>query len=192
MVIAVLGTLNPSAGDVSVFLPTEQAYVAGVVEAPDRPHLFAVYNLVAIFAGAVGALVSGVPESAGPPQRLGRRHGPAVRLPALRRSAAVVIFAHLPPPRSGSPRDRRDRSPAAVAARRRVLHTSRRTVLELAALFSLDSAGSGFVVTSLLVLWLHLRFDLTAGGHRRGVLRRRACWARARSCWPRGWPAASA
>ncbi|HEV7763327.1 MAG TPA: MFS transporter, partial [Acidimicrobiales bacterium] len=38
-----------------------------------------------------------------------------------------------------------------------------RVVLELAALFSLDSAGSGFVVTSLLVLWLHLRFDLSRG-----------------------------
>jgi len=50
-----------------------------------------------------------------------------------------------------------------IPTRRPVLHTSRRTVLELAALFSLDSAGSGFVVTSLLVLWLHLRFDLTAG-----------------------------
>jgi hypothetical protein len=37
LVIAVVGTLNPSAGDVSVFLPTEQAYVAGEVEAPDRP-----------------------------------------------------------------------------------------------------------------------------------------------------------
>jgi MFS family permease len=36
-------------------------------------------------------------------------------------------------------------------------------VLELSALFSLDSAGSGFVGTSLLVLWLHLRFDLSAG-----------------------------
>jgi len=36
-------------------------------------------------------------------------------------------------------------------------------VVELAALFSLDSAGSGFVVTSLLVLWLHLRFDLSRG-----------------------------
>ena len=36
-------------------------------------------------------------------------------------------------------------------------------MLELAGLFSLDSAGSGFVVTSLLVLWLHLRFDLSAG-----------------------------
>jgi MFS family permease len=36
----------------------------------------------------------------------------------------------------------------------------RRIVLELAALFSLDSAGGGLVVTSLLVLWLHLRFGL--------------------------------
>ena len=62
LVIAVMGTLNPSAGDVSVFLPTEQAYVAGEVEAPDRPRLFAMYNLAAIFAGALGALGSGVPE----------------------------------------------------------------------------------------------------------------------------------
>ena len=53
-------------------------------------------------------------------------------------------------------------APGPRRARRAVLHTSRRTVLELAALFSVDSAGSGFVVTSLLVLWLHLRFDLTA------------------------------
>ena len=36
-------------------------------------------------------------------------------------------------------------------------------MLELAGLFSLDSAGSGFVVTSLLVLWLYLRFDLSSG-----------------------------
>jgi MFS family permease len=35
--------------------------------------------------------------------------------------------------------------------------------LELAALFSLDAAGGGFVVTSLLVLWLQLRHDLSAG-----------------------------
>ena len=53
--------------------------------------------------------------------------------------------------------------PGLPSARAGVLRRSRRTVLELAALFSLDSAGSGFVVTSLLVLWLHLRFDLSAG-----------------------------
>jgi hypothetical protein len=37
---------------------------------------------------------------------------------------------------------------------------SRRVVLELAALFSVDSFGGGFVVDSLLVLWLYRRFAL--------------------------------
>jgi predicted MFS family arabinose efflux permease len=54
-------------------------------------------------------------------------------------------------------------APSPSTGRRRALGSSRRTVFELAALFSLDSAGSGFVVTSLLVLWLYLRFDLSAG-----------------------------
>ncbi len=91
LVIAVLGTLNPSAGDVSVFLPIEQAFVADRVDAPHRPHLFAVYNLGAIFAGAVGALLSGVPET------LARHNGwqilTAQRLGfVLYALAAVVIF----------------------------------------------------------------------------------------------------
>jgi predicted MFS family arabinose efflux permease len=40
------------------------------------------------------------------------------------------------------------------------LGRSRRVVLELAALFSLDAFGGGFIVQSLLVLWLHRRFAL--------------------------------
>ncbi len=157
LVVAALGTLNPSAGDVSVFLPTEQAYVAGLVEAPERPHLFAAYNLAAIFAGALGALLSGLPEV------LAHHYGWDVLTAqragfVLYAAAAVVIFliyrrlhdAGKPPEVS------------TVGAKRRALATSRRTVLELAGLFSLDSAGSGFVVTSLLVLWLNLRFDLSA------------------------------
>ncbi len=158
MVVAVLGTLNPSAGDVSVFLPTEQAYVAGVVEEPSRPHLFAVYNLVAIFAGAVGALLSGLPEG------MAHRNGWAVVTAqrfgfVLYALAAVVIFLIY----RGLERAVREPADRELGSGRApVLRTSRRTVLELAALFSVDSAGSGFVVTSLLVLWLHLRFDLTA------------------------------
>ena len=163
LVIAVVGTLNPSAGDVSVFLPTEQAYVSEVVEAPDRPHLFAVYNLGAIFAGAIGALLSALPEV------LANHFGWDVTTAqrsgfVLYALAAVIIFAiyrHLQ--RAETPEVEAEADAVeSKRERRRVLHTSRRTVLELAALFSLDSAGSGFVVTSLLVLWLHLRFDLSA------------------------------
>ena len=156
LVVAVVGTLNPSAGDVSVFLPTEQAYVAGEVAAPERPRLFAVYNLAAIFTAALGALASGLPEV------LAHREGWDVT--TAQRSgfvlyavlAVVVLVLYRRLTGDAAP------APAGERPRRRVLHTSRRTVLELAALFSLDSAGSGFVVTSLLVLWLHLRFDLSA------------------------------
>ena len=41
------------------------------------------------------------------------------------------------------------------------LRESRGVVLRLAALFSLDSFGGGFVVQSLLALWLFERFDLS-------------------------------
>jgi predicted MFS family arabinose efflux permease len=41
------------------------------------------------------------------------------------------------------------------------LRASRRRVYALAALFSLDAFGGGFVVQSLLALWLYQRFGLT-------------------------------
>jgi predicted MFS family arabinose efflux permease len=43
------------------------------------------------------------------------------------------------------------------------LEKSRRTVLKLAAVFSIDSMGGGFVVKSLLALWLFRRFNLPVG-----------------------------
>ena len=42
-----------------------------------------------------------------------------------------------------------------------LLGQSRRTVLGLAALFSLDAFAGGFVVQSLLALWLFEKFDLS-------------------------------
>src|SRR5205814_7479393 len=61
LVVAVVGTLNPSSGDVSVFLPTEQAVLAETVDGTHRTAIFARYNLAGTLAGACGALVSGVP-----------------------------------------------------------------------------------------------------------------------------------
>ena len=44
VLIAFVGTLNPSSGDVSVFLPLEQAELAGVVSKRDRTRQFARYT----------------------------------------------------------------------------------------------------------------------------------------------------
>jgi MFS family permease len=162
LVVAVVGTLNPSSGDVSVFLPTEQALVADHVPSTRRVHVFSVYNLAAIFAAALGALVSGVPN-------LVARHTSLDLLDAQRLSflgyalAGVVLFVIY----RGLRHDHDALPHVSHDAQRRVLDSSRRIVLELSALFSLDSAGGGFAVTSILVLWLHLH-------HGHGVLRRRA------------------
>ncbi|MGI8792168.1 MAG: MFS transporter [Acidimicrobiales bacterium] len=141
--VAVIGTMNPSAGDVSVFLPTEQALLADQVDPPERTHLYAIYNLGGSFAGALGALASGVPDLLGITRRAGFLVTAAV--------AAVMAMVYRTLPRTTV-----DDSQVRTA-----LGPSRVTVLKLAALFSLDSAGSGFAVQSILVLWLHLRFDLS-------------------------------
>jgi len=155
MVVAVAGTLNPSAGDVSLFLPTEQAALAHTVSGPARTMLFAWYNLVGSLAGAVGALLSAAPAASA------CRWGVAL-LTAQRgvfvfyAVCAVVtgaIYVTLSPALELHP-DRQSRRPLAE---------SRTIVLRLAALFSLDSFGGGFIVQSLLVLWLYRRFHLDAG-----------------------------
>lgn len=154
VLVAVVGTLNPSGGDVSVFLPIEQAALAGEVDDDERPQLYAAYNLAGALAAAVGALASALPERLASAtswtlvdaQRLGFVVYAAVAV------GIALLYRNL---------DRGEEVQVASDERRRPLERSRRTVLELAALFSLDSAGSGFAVQSLLVLWLNLRFDLS-------------------------------
>jgi MFS family permease len=152
LVVAVVGTLNPSAGDVSVFLPTEQAAIAQTVAGPARTTAFAWYNVVGSLAAAVGALASGLPAwiaSRGGVTLLRAERGVFVFYAACAVVAAVV-YTRLSPALEVHP-EKRARTPLAE---------SRAVVLRLAALFSLDSFGGGFVVQSLLVLWLHRRFDL--------------------------------
>src|SRR3954453_1457180 len=70
MVVAFVGTLNPSSGDVSVFLPTEQALLPQTVSDRQRTALFARYSLVGSLAAALGALCAGLPEFVAPHTRL--------------------------------------------------------------------------------------------------------------------------
>ncbi len=152
MIVAVAGTLNPSSGDVSLFLPTEQAALAHTVSGPARTMAFAWYSLVGSLAGAVGALISGAPAFAA--SHWGVALQSAQRgvfvFYALCAIAAAVIYAQLSPALEVHPAKRAARP----------LAESRAIVLRLAALFSLDSFGGGFVVQSLLVLWLYRRFHL--------------------------------
>ena len=64
LVVAFFGTLNPSSGDVSLFLPLEHARLANAADAASgdqRTVLFARYSLTGALCAAVGALAAALP-----------------------------------------------------------------------------------------------------------------------------------
>src|SRR4051794_35152990 len=59
LLIAFVGTLNPSGGDVSVFLPLEHTVLAHTVPDRERTAVFARYSFAGATLGAFGALSAG-------------------------------------------------------------------------------------------------------------------------------------
>ncbi|KWD76459.1 MFS transporter [Burkholderia ubonensis] len=153
LVVAFVGTLNPSSGDVSLFLPLEQARLAEAATGNARTTLFARYSLVGAVSAALGSLAAGLP--------LWLAFHTGMSLLAAMRAmflvyattglAVSMLYTRLP--RTGSH--------AAAAAP--PLGPSRRIVTRLALLFSVDAFAGGLVVNSLLSLWLMQRFGFSVG-----------------------------
>ena len=156
LAVAFVGTLNPSSGDVSVFLPLEHAQLAGAARGDARTRLFARYSLLASLAGACGALAAAVPGWLA--QHAGMELLTALRLMFVAYAAVglllLVLYRRLPEPH------------APAASTRAALGPARGIVFKLAALFSVDSFAGGLVLNSLMSLWLMQRFEfsLTATG----------------------------
>jgi len=152
LLIAFVGTLNPSSGDVSVFLPLEHAVLSRIAGDRTRTATFARYSLVGALIGAIGALFAGVPEIVAAAMHFDVRTAYQLMfvLYGVLGLASALVYRKLP---------------AAIAADAEVpaspLHRSRRIVYTLAALFSLDAFAGGFIVQSLLALWLFERFQLS-------------------------------
>src|SRR5947207_3594682 len=143
LIVGFAGTLNPSSGDVSVFLPTEQSVLVGEVAASDRTALFARYSLGGTLLGAFGALLSGVPGKAA--SHFGWNVIDAYRAGFVLYGAVALCIAWLYRGLlHGS-----TSAPAIIV--NAPLKRSRAIVLRLTALFALDSFGGGFAIDSLLV-----------------------------------------
>ena len=151
LVIAFVGTINPSVGNVSIFVPMEHALLAGSADARRRTRLFAIYGLTGAIAASVGSLAAGSPELL---VSLGWS-----RLDALR--AMFLLYAALGIAGGLCYRLIPAATEAAPESRSFALGASKRIVLRLAALFSIDAFAGGFAVQSLLALWLFEKFDLS-------------------------------
>jgi MFS family permease len=151
IVVAIVGTLNPSSGDVSVFLPLEHTMLARLAPEQRRTAWFARYSLVGALLGAGGAVCAGMPQwlaSTGVPRATALQA--MFALYAAIGVVCAIVYRRLPP----SPPDPIDASSGPLGRSRRVVYT-------LAALFSLDAFAGGLIVQSLLALWLLERFALS-------------------------------
>ena len=152
LVVAFVGTLNPSSGDVSVFLPLEHAVLSGSVADRDRTALFARYSLVGATVAAIGALFAGLPEVMVTTMHITMNMALQTMfgLYGVIGLLSSLIYGKLPA-KTGS-------TPQVGAA---PLKKSKQVVYTLAALFSLDALGGGFVAQSMLALWLFQKYQLS-------------------------------
>jgi len=152
LIVAFVGTINPSAGSTSVFVPLEHAVLSGAVDAAGRTQAFARYSLAGALAGAAGSLFAAAPGWLAP-----------FGVGLLAAIKVMFVFYAVLGLLGGLAYSRIRARPRAPQAPAPALGPSRRIVYRLAALFSIDAFAGGFVVQSLLALWLFERFALSLG-----------------------------
>ncbi len=159
LIVAFIGTLNPSGGDAGVFLPLEHTVLASATSAEKRTTVFARYSFIGTIFGAFGALAAAVPawlaEATGWPMVAALR-----AMFVLYGAVGVTVWAlyrRLPlAPASAASKIGQNASAAPLGE-------SRRIVWKLAALFSIDSFAGGLLANAMMALWLFERFGLSVG-----------------------------
>jgi MFS family permease len=148
--VAFIGTVNPSGGDVGMLVPLEQTVLARDAPDHERTRVFARYSLIGAMSTAAGALSAAIPDvlvTAG----IGRIA--AFKLVfccyGVLGLLAAALYRRVHP------------SHAEAHHASTPLGPSRGMVYKLAALFSLDAFAGGFIVQSLLALWLFKRFGIS-------------------------------
>ena len=151
LVVAFMGPLNPSGGDVSVFLPLEHSILAASATTEARTSVFARYSFVGSIFGAVGALAVALPDWLA--TSAGWQMVDALRamfvVYALIGVVVWLLYLRMP-----QPRVKEAKPPAALGP-------SRGIVVRLAGLFSIDAFAGGLVINALLALWLFERFGMS-------------------------------
>jgi MFS family permease len=161
LIAATIGVISPSGYEVGPFLSIEQAALSQIIPNERRTQVFAWYNLVGSFATALGSLAGGSTVQAFVNSGMG----------SLASYRAVVIgyagfgvFLGLLFTRLSSGIEVQSRSGASGSPQqiKRLfgLHRSRRVVLKLSALFSIDAFAGGFVLQSILAYWFHIRYNV--------------------------------
>ena len=153
LVLAFVGMLNGTGTDRSAAFSLEQAIVPGLVPDTSRTWSLAWYNVVLDTAGSLGALAGALP--------LLLQHW--LKLPLLTSYKAIFLgcallgvgTALLYPFSSAAVE-----LSAAKVSPHRISPETKKVVIRLASLFSLDAFGGGFLTDALVAYWFFRRFGV--------------------------------
>jgi len=153
-----IGVISPTGNEVGPFLAIEQAGLSQTIPDNRRTPTFAWYNLVGYVATATGALGAGLLSQA----LLDSGWAPLDAYRAIVIGYAllglvmVVGFWQLDRGVEPAPREA-----STDGIRRRLgLGRSKKVVLKLSVLFSLDAFGGGFIPQSLMAYWFHIQYGV--------------------------------
>ncbi len=153
-----IGVISPTGNEVGPFLAVEQAALSQTVHDARRTATFAWYNLVGYIATATGALIAGFLSQA----LLDGGMAPLDAYRAIVVGYAVIGLVMVAGFWAVSPAvEAPTNAIVDDGIRRRLgLHRSKRVVLRLSVLFSLDAFGGGFIPQSLIAYWFTVQFGV--------------------------------
>jgi MFS family permease len=132
------GMIGAAGTDLGPFLAVEQSVLTETAEPAGRNRAFARYSLTGGLAGAAGGFLAGAGTD------LARTEALFVLYAVIGLATALIPLLL---------------SPAAEGLPEAPVFGNLRPLLGLSALFALDSLGGGLIVKSVIVYWLHVKFQ---------------------------------
>jgi len=154
MFISFLGSIGGGVAAGGAVQPLEQASISDTASLEKRTDLFAIYRIVAVGGSALGALAAGLPTLF--QSTLGMDEISTYRVMfvsfAVILSVAALLYGMLSPAVEVSHNEQRWTNPLKLP--------SRRLILTLTSLFSLDHFAGSLFMQSIAAWWFNTRFGL--------------------------------
>lgn len=148
-IAAFLGFISPSGREIGPQLSLEHVLLSNNVDNSHRTRLFSYWNIGASFAGAIGALFSGIPIILQKYVHINELVSFKFMFFVFLIIQLMILILYLELPYYQPP-----------VQKTTVTYETKKITAKLSLLFGLDALGGGFILTSLVALWFSIKFGI--------------------------------
>jgi MFS family permease len=147
IIAALIGSVSVTGSETGPFLAIEQSSITTQINDKHRTKAYSVYNFLGYSAAAIGALFSALPTMFN-----NVIFGYHVVLYGYLAISISLIFIYVSLSKTIESQQKE--------LKIKISKETRKIIIKLAALFSVDAFGGGFILQSLLALWFNSRYGL--------------------------------